>query len=263
MNISKVSFVLCLLIIGITTGCIYENKDANLPSIATPAYKNSLASYAPTSTTPILKDSSIPPTFTPKPNKINSKKTPSYNSNQLINILEVDPSFVVDLKYATEDNFTHTKVYKFNDCLLRKETAFKLKTANIKLKTQNLRLKIFDGYRPPEAQKFFWDIVKDEKYVAPPSIGSVHSRGGAVDITLVDIHENELEMPSKFDDFSSKASRNNTMTTKKALENLSILTNVMRQSGFTTIDTEWWHYNDSNSKNFRIIDANPSLFSEK
>ena len=113
-------------------------------------------------------------------------------------------------------------------------------------------------------QQIFWDIVKDSRFVAnPKNGGSIHNRGCAVDITLVDKSGKELSMPSKFDDFSSNAYRTNGKMTAKAKRNMDLLTNYMTLNGFTTINTEWWHFEDSDSKIYSNADINLELFLEK
>ena len=128
----------------------------------------------------------------------------------LVRVYDIDPTIVIDLRYATENNFTGKQVYPVSVCLLRKETARKLAAANAEFNKDGYRIKIWDAYRPPSVQKIFWELVPDERYVANPAQGgSRHNRGGAVDITLVDKGGREIEMPSDFDDFSEKASVKN------------------------------------------------------
>jgi D-alanyl-D-alanine dipeptidase len=99
----------------------------------------------------------------------------------------MDNTIIIDLKYSTKDNFTGKVIYPFKTCLLRKETAVKLSNANELLKEKGYRLKLYDGYRPPFAQDIFWEAVKDERFVAnPKNGGSIHSRGCAVDVSIVD-----------------------------------------------------------------------------
>lgn len=181
----------------------------------------------------------------------------------LISLLEFDNSIVIDLRYATVNNFTGKRVYPFKTCLLRKETAKKLQNVNNTLKEKGYRIKVYDGYRPPFAQEIFWNLVKDERYVASPKRGgSIHSKGCAVDVTIIDMSGNELEMPSEFDDFTDKASRKNPNMSQKARNNLELLTKVMTDNGFNYINTEWWHYNDAESNIYKVIDINPALFEQ-
>ena len=96
--------------------------------------------------------------------------------NGLVNVSDMDSSFIFDLKYATKDNFTKTVVYPVNVCVLQKETATKLINANEEFKKLGYRIKIWDAYRPMYVQKIFWDLVGDERFVANPNKrGSRHS----------------------------------------------------------------------------------------
>src|SRR3990167_4865629 len=125
----------------------------------------------------------------------------------LVRVQDIDPNIVLDLRYATENNFTGKKVYPVAVCVLRKEAAQKLAAANAELMKDGYRIKVWDAYRPPYVQRIFWNLVPDERYVANPDKGgSRHNRGGAVDLTLIDENGNELEMPTGYDDFSAKAS---------------------------------------------------------
>lgn len=205
---------------------------------------------------------------TPKP-KENSNKNESVSSpnanikeiNGFVLLSSLNKDLVIDLKYATTDNFTNKIIYPNSVCVLRKTTAEKLVKANTELKKLGYRIKIWDAYRPVYVQQIFWDIVKDSRFVAnPKNGGSIHNRGCAVDITLVDKNGNELSMPSKFDDFSTKAYRSNSKMTNESKKNMDLLTKYMLNNGFSTIDTEWWHFEDLDSKNYKIADINLKLF---
>lgn len=178
-----------------------------------------------------------------------------------VQLKDLDPDFVLDLKYATNDNFTHQKVYPNAICTLRVATAQKLVTANAAVKKQGYRIKIWDAYRPLSVQKIFWSIEPNDNYVANPYTGgSIHNRGCAVDITLVDSSGKELEMPSGFDDFTQSAYRSNPNMSSIARANMNMLTEVMTQSGFTTLDTEWWHFEDSDWASYPIADVDLMQF---
>ena len=120
---------------------------------------------------------------------------------------------------------------------------------------------MWDAYRPVYVQRIFWSIVKDSRFVAnPDNGGSIHNKGCAVDITLVDKEGKELVMPSSFDDFSEKAYRSNSNMNEEAKNNMQILTGIMLKSGFKVIDTEWWHFDDINSGKYNIEDVDLNLF---
>lgn len=184
--------------------------------------------------------------------------------NGLVSLPDVDESLIIDLKYFTTDNFTGKKVYPTNVCVLQKATAEKLAKANEEFKKNGYRIKIWDAYRPVYVQQIFWDIVKDDRFVANPATGgSKHNTGTAVDITLVDSMGNELKMPSKFDDFSINAYRDNSKVDGLAKKNMDYLTSIMKKSGFITISTEWWHFEDSNFAKYKVIDVDLNEFLKK
>lgn len=158
-----------------------------------------------------------------------------------VDIQQLIPSVVLDIKYATTDNFTHTKLYDSPapKALLRPGTANKLKKVADEVEKKGYHLKIWDAYRSPEAQFKMWKLVPDTRYVANPNKGySNHTRGSAVDITLIDLQGNEISMPTGFDDFTAAAARVNDNVNAKYLQT------VMLQNGFKALATEWWHFDD-------------------
>lgn len=170
-------------------------------------------------------------------------------SSNLVDIKTLSDEFVIDLKYASEDNFIRKKIYQIPLCVMQISTAQKLIGANKELLRKGLRIKIWDAYRPLSVQKIMWDAMPVEDFIADPfKGGSIHNSGFAVDVTLVDVEGKELEMPTEFDDFSERASRNSMLMTAAAAKNLAILTDVMVRYGFKTINTEWWHYYDEDLK---------------
>ncbi len=181
----------------------------------------------------------------------------------LVNLKDIDPTIVVELRYATENNFTEQIIYPFELCLLRKSTAEKLAAAQAEVREDGLRLKVWDAYRPLEAQEKLWEVVSDPIYVANPAIGSNHNRGAAVDVTLVDKDGKELVMPTGFDDFSAQASRNYPNIPEEAEKNMNYLTEVMIRNGFTPIHSEWWHYNDEDIQDYNLLDVSFEEFVEQ
>ena len=155
------------------------------------------------------------------------------------------PDLMVDLKYASRDNFTGTVIYDFQDAYLRYGTVCKLMLVQQELRSMGLGLKLWDGFRPPSAQYRLWEICPDPVYVSDPNKGfSNHSRGDTVDITLVDSNGMELEMPSGFDDFSTLADRDYSDCSPRAASNAMLLQQIMEKYGFTGYQGEWWHYTD-------------------
>lgn len=174
------------------------------------------------------------------------------NDSVFIDIKTVSNDFVLDMKYATEDNFLKSKVYDCEVCLLRKSTVDALLIANKKFMRKGYRIKFFDCYRPLDVQRAMWKIVSDPNYVANPAKGSIHNRGGAVDITLVDENGVELDMGTPFDHFGSEASHNYSDLPKEVLKNRKLLKKIMIKSGFESFDSEWWHYNLVGSRKFPL-----------
>ncbi|HWR40608.1 MAG TPA: M15 family metallopeptidase [Patescibacteria group bacterium] len=183
-----------------------------------------------------------------------------FANHHLVRVNDIDPTILVDLRYASTNNFTGQRIYACNVCLLKPETAVRLVAANQEFAKNGYRIKIWDAYRPLAVQKLFWDLVQDENFVAPPSRGSRHNRGGAVDVTLVDTNGRELNMPSAFDDFSARAFRNSPEMTAVARQNVEYLTRVMEQHGFCSIDSEWWHFEDREAVNFPLLDIDMESF---
>ena len=120
--------------------------------------------------------------------------------------------------------------------------------ANAKFMKKGFKIKLYDCYRPLDIQKKMWTIVSNPIYVANPSKGSIHNRGGAVDISLVDSNGVELDMGTPFDFFGIEASHNNKNFSKEILDNRKLLKKVMLQCDFQSFDSEWWHYNLKNAK---------------
>jgi D-alanyl-D-alanine dipeptidase len=165
-----------------------------------------------------------------------------------VNIKDYSSDFILDMKYATEDNFLKTKVYDCESCFSRLKTVKSLIEANDEFKRKGYKIKIFDCYRPIDVQKKMWAIVPDVNYVANPTRGSIHNRGGAVDITLVDENGIELEMGTAFDFFGIESSHDYRDFPRKILKNRRLLKKIMTRNNFESYDSEWWHYNLIDSK---------------
>ena len=165
------------------------------------------------------------------------------SDTSFVNLRDYNGNFVYDLKYATEDNFLKEKVYDCAECFLRLKTVKALLTASKLFEEDGYTIKLFDCYRSLDVQKKMWKIVSNPSYVANPAIGSIHNRGKAVDITLVDAQGIELEMGTNFDFFGAKAAHNYKRLSKKVLRNRSYLKSIMIKSGFSPLASEWWHYN--------------------
>jgi D-alanyl-D-alanine dipeptidase len=171
-----------------------------------------------------------------------------------VDVHTTSPDVKVEMRYAGSDNFTGKRIYGCGRCYLRPETAAKIALAEQALKKRGLSLKMWDCYRPLAAQRQFWALVPDPRFVADPKTGSAHNRGSAVDVTLVDAEGKELEMPTGFDDFSPQAGHGETRLPAKVIENRRVLAEAMEKAGFRKLESEWWHYEDGDGK-VEIIDV--------
>ncbi|WP_283680138.1 M15 family metallopeptidase [Lentilactobacillus sp. Marseille-Q4993] len=175
-----------------------------------------------------------------------------------MNVKDADPDIIVDLKYATDDNFTHQVVYDFDQAISRIDTVNKLAKASAALKPQGYRLKIWDAYRPTYAQRRLFEVYPDPIWVAEPDPNFSHQKGVTFDITLTDKDGNDLEMPTPFDDFSGLAKRNQTANwTKEGLKNYTILNDAMTAAGFTGYENEWWDFRDTDADEFGPLEVDP------
>jgi len=167
---------------------------------------------------------------------------PDYDTSQWVDMGQLDTSFVLDLRYATSNNFVKEQLYSCPRCFLRPKVAQVLLKIQKDLLSEGLRLKFFDCYRPLSIQQQLWNKVPDATYVTNPKKGSMHNRGLAVDLTFVDEYGVELDMGTDFDFFGRKAHHTHTDHTKEVLKNRRLLKSTMEAAGFKSIRTEWWHY---------------------
>ena len=159
-----------------------------------------------------------------------------------VNLKEYSSSFMYDMRYATEDNFLQAKVYDCDECYLRYKTVKALLKANEAFQKKGYTIKIFDCYRPLDIQKRMWKIVPNPKYVADPSKGSIHNRGAAVDITLIDSAGKDLDMGTPFDFFGKESAHTYDKLAVTILANRFLLKTIMEENGFKAFTSEWWHY---------------------
>jgi len=191
----------------------------------------------------------------PFPREVKTTLVLGQRADDLVNIKEINPRIMVNIRYATEDNFTGKELYDSNTCFLRRSTAVKLNTVQGVLERMGLGLKVWDCYRPVAVQKVLWAVLPDERYVANPKTGSRHNRGSSVDVTLVDRHGNELLMPTAFDDFTPQAHRRYPDLRKEVIMNRTLLEDLMKKGRFIPLDEEWWHFDDEKWMEFEMIDV--------
>ncbi|MEO1485018.1 MAG: M15 family metallopeptidase [Bacteroidota bacterium] len=171
-----------------------------------------------------------------------------------VRLADYSHDFVYDMRYATTNNFLKEKVYDCAECYVRTKTAKALIAVNQEFMKQGVRIKFFDCYRPNSVQHKMWKILPNPQYVANPVKGSIHNKGGAVDITLVDSTGTELDMGTEFDFFGKKAHHDFMDLPETILANRKLLKETMEANGFWGIRTEWWHYNLSAGSNDKVAD---------
>lgn len=176
-------------------------------------------------------------------------------NNELVDVEKYIPSIVLDIRYATKNNFTNQIIYSKPKAFLRLPAAEALLQVQKELLRQNLGLKIFDAYRPYQATVKFYQVIPDSNFCANPKYGSRHNRGCAVDVTLIYLNsQKEVEMPTDYDDFTAKANPNDPDVTKNVRNNRERLITVMAKYGFSVYPTEWWHFDFQDWQNYKLMD---------
>lgn len=160
----------------------------------------------------------------------------------MVELKKYDKDFVLDIKYATTDNFTKQVLYDCGRSFLRKKVAKDLLNAHKEFKKLGYRIKIFDGYRPHSVQFKMWDLTPDKRYVGNPHKGSMHNRGCAVDLTLIDSNGKEVDMGTPYDFFGEEAHITFKKLPVQVLENRKILRSILEKNGYRALETEWWHF---------------------
>ncbi len=183
------------------------------------------------------------------------------DQGNLVRLLDYDKDFIIDLRYATPDNFTGQKVYNSGECWLDRHTCEILIKAKNIFKLDGYRVKIWDAYRPISAQAKFWEIMPNDDFVArPPDMTKIktfrptHMNGLCVDVTLTDENGKDLEMPCGFDDMTEKASLLCSKTPVQGRKNAAYMKNIMESVGFQAYDKEWWHFYDVSTDPTPLMD---------
>lgn len=183
---------------------------------------------------------------------LQAQRVEAVSDTTFVNLKDYSTDFVYDMKYATTDNFLKAKVYDCAECFLRLKTVKALVKANKEFIRKGYRIQLFDCYRPLDIQKRMWQIVSNPEYVADPAKGSIHNRGGAVDITLVDNNSVALDMGTSFDFFGPEAGHNYQNLSNEVKQNRVLLKQIMQENGFVSFDSEWWHYNLQNASKDKV-----------
>lgn len=182
----------------------------------------------------------------------------------LVEITEKEFGVILDLRYASANNVCGHKLYSYPFCYLHKDAAIGLKKAARLADNLGLKIKIFDSFRPIEVQKYMYDKFPSENssggFVSNPENGAIpHCRGIAIDLTLVDSAQKELDMGTDFDEFSDLAFHNCSTINLEAKRNRLILAGIMALSGFDFYSKEWWHYQLFNPREYPVIKAPNSM----
>lgn len=176
-------------------------------------------------------------------------------AHELVDVATIQPPPLEEIRYATTHNFTGEVLYPFPAAFLHRNAATALAKVQAALAKEGLGLKIWDGYRPLSVQQKMWDLIRDERYVSNPAVNrGRHTRGTAVDVTLVDKLGNELPMPTTFDDFTEAAHRDAKTPTSAQRANAKKLEAVMIRHSFDPYPFEWWHFDLRDWKSYPVLD---------
>ncbi len=264
------AFLAVLMLFGIG-GCRKEPAASTQPSQSTPQLTTQTTTL-PTTVPTIIPEPTTLPTTVPaiettlptlpaatsatnpstKPTETKPVQSESGASSipkaSFVRVKDYIPDIEVGLRYAGTDNFMGKAIYDFTDAYLRYGTVKKLMKVQSALAEYGLRLKIWDAYRPGNAQHIMWHYCQNETYIDNPAVRySSHTMGDTVDITLVDAAGNEVPMPSDYDVFSKQGDRDYSDCTEEQKKNAQLLEKLMESNGFFGYDEEWWHFSDSAS----------------
>ena len=178
-----------------------------------------------------------------------------FNESDLVELIKLDSSLHLDIRYATKNNFIGKPVYQEARAFLQRPAAEAVVKVNTELKKQGYGLLVFDGYRPWSVTKMFWDATaeKDKEFVANPKKGSRHNRGCAVDLTLYDLKTGkEITMTGQYDEMSERSLKNYTGGTDSQRRARDLLITTMETNGFTGLKNEWWHFDFNGWEAYKI-----------
>ena len=175
-------------------------------------------------------------------------------TNPLVEIDAKALNVEIDLIYAGVDNLAGKQIYQDPRCLLHRDAEACLRKASQLARQSGLTLKILDAYRPPYAQLLLWEALPNPEYVRDPGLGSHHTRGVAVDLTLIDTDGQVLDMGTGFDDMREQSHQFYADLPPQVQRNRLLLLGIMLSAGFTYMDSEWWHFELPNADEYPLID---------
>ncbi len=174
---------------------------------------------------------------------------------ELVNLQTFIPGIVLDIRYATTNNFTKEKIYTLARAYARKPVAEALKKAQAEFQKRGVGIVVFDAYRPYKATVKFYETYHDTTYVASPYRGSRHNRGCAIDMSLVDLKTGkELKMPTEYDSFKKEAWPTTPVKDPEAKKNRDLIISVMERKGFKVNASEWWHFDFIGYQKYEVMD---------
>lgn len=178
------------------------------------------------------------------------------NPNQeLLELKKEIPGLILDIRYATTNNFMKLAVYKQARAFARRPVVMQLKKVQASLAKKGYALKIYDAYRPHTATKILYQKASNKNFVANPRLGSRHNRGCALDLTLISLKTGkEVAMPTPYDSFSAMAAANYQALPPAILKNRNLLIQVMQAHGFRVLSNEWWHFDFQGYRNYDLLD---------
>lgn len=246
-------FVLIMAVSLLVTGCCYApgNEQASfiekwleLPELPMDDYESSKLQPTDPSETGAASDETVPAGAI-EPPVVDLAALPARAESDFVNVKDYIPDIVVDMKYASANNFAAEAVYDFTDAYLRYGTVLKLMEVQDELRQQGYLLKIWDSFRTLDAQQVLYEKSGGSGYSNPATGNNSHSRGNTLDVTLVNASGEELEMPTGHDVFNSYADREYSDCTDAAAANALLLQQVMQAHGFTGLQSEWWQFSDT------------------
>lgn len=187
------------------------------------------------------------------------KEPGPFRAAELVELVKVDPTIHLDVRYATSNNFTGRPVYRQARAFLQRPAAEALVRVGRSLREKGYGLLVFDGYRPWSVTKLFWEITPKDKrergFVANPAKGSKHNRGAAVDLSVYELATGkEADMPSAYDEFTDRAAPSYTGGTAEQRARRDLLRAEMEKEGFVVDTGEWWHFNYKGWETYPILD---------
>lgn len=174
---------------------------------------------------------------------------------ELVDLQKFVPGIVLDIRYATTNNFTGEKIYNLARAYARRPVAEAVKAAQAEFARQGVGIKVHDAYRPYKATVKFYELYHDTTYVASPYRGSRHNRGCAIDMTIINLKTGqELKMPTEYDSFRKEAWPTTPVSDPVARKNRALIISVMENHGFKVNASEWWHFDFIGWKKYEVLD---------